>query len=106
MYQMSNGTTTDTFTIVTSPSLSALHTSICLLKTAIADISVSPTTAEGHILFDESAQRSFITQDLADTLQLQPNQHELISVSSFGAQISTPKRFTVATIRIHTMNGG
>ena len=94
------------YTTVTSPPLSALHTSICLLKTAIADISAGITTVEGHILFDEGAQRSFITEELAETLQLQPTRHEVIAVSTFGAQVSTPKKFAVATIRIHTMNGG
>ena len=67
-----NSTTTGLYTTVTSPPLSALHTSVCLLKTAIADISTGVTTVEGHILFDEGAQRSFITQEPADSLQLQP----------------------------------
>lgn len=105
--QTTNTTTpTGQYTTVTSPPLSALHISICLLKTAIADISAGITTVEGHILFDEGAQRSFITEELADTLQLQPTRHEVIAVSTFGAQVSTPKKFAVATIRIHTMNGG
>ena len=97
---------TSSFTTVTAPPPSALYTSVCLLKTAIADISAESTTVEGHIHFDEGAQRSFITQELADTLQLQPTRHELITVSSFGAQVSTPKKFAVATICIHTLNGG
>jgi len=102
--QSGNTTTTGQFTTATSPPLSALHNSICLLKTAIADISVRVTTVEGHILFDEGAQRSFITQELADTLQLQPTRHdELIAVSTFGAQVSMPKKFAVATICIHTL---
>jgi len=61
---------------------------------------------EGHILFDEGTQQSFITQELADTLQLQPTRHELIAVSTFGAQVSTPKKFAVATICIHMLNSG
>ena len=104
--QTGTTTTTETFTTVTSPPLSALYTSVCLLKTAIADISAGLTTVEGHILFDEGAQRSFITQELADTLQLQPTRHELITVSSFGEQVSTPKKFAVATICIRTLNAG
>ena len=44
-------------------------------------------------------------QDLADELQLQPMNHENISVSSFGAQVSAVKRLPVATILIHTLNG-
>jgi len=101
--QTPNTTITGQYTTVTSPPLSALHTSICLLKTAIADISAGSTTVEEHILFDEGV---FITQELAETLQLQPTRHEVIAVSTFGEQVSTPKRFAIATICIHTVNGG
>ena len=100
-----NSTATSSFTTMTPAPLSAFYTSVCLLKTAIADVSANSTTVEGHILFDEGAQCSFITQQLADTLQLQPIQHELITVSSFGEQISMPTRFAVTTISIHTLNG-
>ena len=93
--QSGNATTTGQFTTATSPPLSALHNSICLLKTAIVDISVGVTTVEEHILFDEGAQQSFITQELADTLQLQPTRQELITVSTFGAQVSMPKQFNL-----------
>jgi len=44
------------FTTTTSPPLFAQHNSICLLKTAIADISAGVNTVEGHILFDEGGQ--------------------------------------------------
>ena len=91
---------------MTSPSLSALHTSVCLLKTTITDISSGVTTVEGHIIFDEGAKRSFITQELTDTLQLQPTRHEVIAVSSFSTQVSTPKKFAVTTVCIHTLNAG
>ena len=98
-------TTQQSPTTVTTTSLSTSHTSVCLLKTAIADVSSGTTTVEGHILFDEGAQCSFITQDLADELQLQPTSHENISISSFGAQVSTVKRLAVAPIFVHTLNG-
>jgi len=86
--------------------LSAHYTTVCLLKTAIAEISGDSTTTEGHILFEEWMQRLFITQELANVLQLSPIRHELITVSSFGAQVTTPTRFAVASISIHTLNGG
>jgi len=70
--QIAEPTTKQPTTTVTTASLSALHTSECLLKTAIANVSSGSTTTEGHILFNEDAQRSFITQSLADELQLQP----------------------------------
>ena len=96
----------DTRTTAATTSLSAISTSVCLLKTAIANVSAGQTTVEGHILFDEGAQRSFITQELADQLQLQPNNYEHISVSSFGEQVSASKRLAVAAISIETLNKG
>ena len=98
-------TTEQSPTTVTTALLSAFHTSVCLLKTAIANVSSGTTTVEGHILFDEGAQRSFITQDLADALQLQSTGHENISISSFGAQVSTIQSLAVAPIFVHTLNG-
>ena len=100
-----NSTVTSSFTTMTPAPLSAFYTSVCLLKTAIVDVSANSTTVDGNILFNEGAQRSFITQQLADTLQLQPIRHELIIVSSFGEHISMPTRFAVTTISIHTLNG-
>ena len=96
----------DTSTAAATTSLSAISTSVCLLKTAIANVSAGQTTMEGHILFDEGAQRSFITQELADQLQLQPINYEHISVSSFGEQVSASKRLAVASISIETLNKG
>ena len=107
--EQTNGVTTTTeetsSAIMNTASLSALHTSVCLLKTAIADVSNGYITVEGHILFDEGAQRSFITQDLANKLQLQATSHENISVSTFGAQVSAVQRLAVATIHLHILNG-
>jgi len=71
-----------------SAPLMAFHTSVCLLKMAILEVSSYTTIAERLILFNEGAQRSFITLELADELYLQPTSHETISVSSFGAQVS------------------
>jgi hypothetical protein len=57
-----------------------------LLKTTIATVCNQTTYCEANILFDEGAQRSFITKDLATHLELQPTEREFISVSGFGAQ--------------------
>ena len=65
-------------TVATSTSLNAFSKSVYLLKTAIANVSAGETTVEGHILFDEGAQRSFITQELTNQLQLWPTHHENI----------------------------
>ena len=96
---------TSGLTTMASTPVSAFHASICLLKTAIAEVSSYTTIAEGHILFDEGAQRSFITQQLADELYLQPTSHETISVSSFGAQVSPSRTLAVATMFVHTLDG-
>jgi len=46
-----------------------------LLKTAIADVEYHRQIAQANILFDEGAQRSFITEHLAEDLAL-PMQKE------------------------------
>ena len=46
------------------------QTNSCLLETAVAMVSTSNVTMEGNLIFDEGAQRSFITQDLATNLNL------------------------------------
>lgn len=89
---------------LTPPHHSVHSQQVCLLKTAIANVSAGQTTVEGHILFDEGAQRSFITQELANQLQLQSTHHENILVSSFGEQVSTSRRLAVATVFIQTLN--
>ena len=93
-------------TATSTTSLSAISTSVCLLKIAIANVSAGQTTVEGHILFDEGAQRSFITQELANQLQLKPINHEQISFSSLGEQISASKRLVITSISIQTLNKG
>ena len=92
------------FTTMTPAPLSALYTSVCLLKTAIAEVSSATTTTEGNILFDEGAQCSFIAQALADELCLHPTHRETISVSSFGGQVSSSRSLEVATLFVHTLN--
>jgi len=82
--------------------LSAYYTSVCLLKTAIAAVSSDTATAEENVLFDEGTQQSFVTRQLANALHLQPTHQETISVSSFGAQVSSPTR---ATLFVHTLSG-
>jgi len=92
-------------TTLASTSSTALYTSVRLFKTAITEVSSYTTTAEVHILFNEGAQHSFITQQLADKLHLLPTSHKTISVSSFGAQISPSRTLAVATILVHPLNG-
>ena len=76
----------------------------CLLKTAISTVSAGPISVEGNILFDEGAQCSFISQDLADRLCLKATHTERISLSSFGNTISATRFLHVASISVHTQD--
>lgn len=54
------------------------------LKTAIAPVSSDQMSLDANILLDEGAQRSFITTDLANKLELDPTRKEALSISGFG----------------------
>ena len=58
-----------------------------------------------RLLIDEGAQRSFITQTLANQLGLPLTETESISLSAFGAQPSASKYLPVATINVVTTRG-
>ena len=93
------------FTTATGPQFPLASTrSACLLKTAIATVSAGPYSTEGNILLDEGAQRSFISQDLADRLCLEPTHSEQICFSSFGNLVSAARLVQVATISVHTLD--
>ena len=78
---------------------------ICLLKTAVATVSVNGTCVEANILFNEGSQRSFITKGLAGCLQVQPFKTEKLSISTFGAHTGCISKLNTATIRLHTISG-
>ena len=63
-----------------------------LLKTAISEVSASHFSADANILFDEGVQRSFITQKLADDLQIQHKGTVEINLSTFGGSSQTLRR--------------
>jgi len=87
--------------------LSSTHSQIgkCLLKTAIARVSVENRCAKANILFDEGAQRSFISQQLADSLSLHPKHTENIHISSFGAESAENKQLSVAVVNVEVLTG-
>jgi hypothetical protein len=49
-----------------------------------------------NILFDEGAQRSFITEDLAKQLELKTTESEMISISGFGGGNDTVQTYCSA----------
>ena len=62
-------------------------------------------TTIANLLFDQGSQRLFITQDLASSLALNPNQHEDINISLFGANCNLNRQVGVVTINLLTSNG-
>ena len=103
-----NENSSQTMGLIT-PSVSELispsQASSCLLKTAVATVSTPNVTMEGNIIFDEGAQRSFITQELAAKLNLQPYGKDNINLASFGSKSSAHRHFNMGVIEIHTISG-
>ena len=73
-----------------------------MLKTAVTEVRPDKTSAIASALFDEGAQRSFISQQLADLLQLHPSRQECITLVPFGANSMTPEHLSVASITVVT----
>ena len=76
-----------------------------LLKTAIANVESPEKRATAHILSEEGAQRSFITEALAKKLNLTADKTETLHLSVFGGDQTTVKEFDVATVNLQTDNG-
>ncbi|XP_065917547.1 uncharacterized protein [Dysidea avara] len=79
--------------------------SMCLLKTAVAQVSVNGIRVEAHILFDEGAQRSFMSNQLAKKLMISPQQTEHINISTFGGEPTLTKQLDNATVNVETLTG-
>ena len=77
--------TTDTASLTTLAPRQLTKSTTCLLKTAIATVVGTSLQTEANVLFDEGSQRSFLTEKLANDLELTPYRFENISLSSFGA---------------------
>ena len=76
-----------------------------LLKTAIATVCTDYICCEANILFDEGAQRSFITHTLAKQLGLETSVKESIHLSAFGGQTSAVRQLPLATVNVLTTSG-
>ncbi|XP_053402668.1 uncharacterized protein LOC128557990 [Mercenaria mercenaria] len=78
---------------------SSRHTSSgVLLKTAVATVNSMDTYMDANILFDEEAQRSFITEDLAQKLHVRRESTEALKVSSFGSTSNKIQYLDCATV--------
>ncbi|XP_060569657.1 uncharacterized protein LOC132728064 [Ruditapes philippinarum] len=73
-----------------------------ILKTAIAQVSSQDhTITNTNILFDEGAQRSFITKELAEKLKLKPNGSDTISLASFGGKSEQCRHIPTDRVFLH-----
>ena len=98
--------TTTTGGFLTPASCSeAPQTPTCLLKTAVAPIVAGNTRSQAKILFDEGAQRSFISAEMANELQISPTSTTDIAVASFGTTSVTIQKLGVATVEVETESG-
>ena len=57
-----------------------------LLKTAVAEVESEGYCSYANILFNEGAQKSFITQRMADELNLRNKGTDTVRLASFGSK--------------------
>ena len=77
----------------------------CLLKTAIAPIIAGDHKTQVNILFDEGAQRSFISIDMVKELGISSTSTTDISLASFGSVSRLHQKLGVTTVEIETVTG-
>ena len=80
----------------------------CLLKTAITTpIIADNINAQANILFDEEAQRYFISADMASELKITFTYFHSanIAVASFGSTSTTNQKLEVVIVEIQTLSG-
>ena len=108
-----HSTSTDTLTVPTTAGLltstsesSYPQDSItCLLKTAVAPIIAGHIRKRANILFDEGAQRSFISAAMATKLGLQPTITQGMALASFGSTTASYQEFGATTVEVETITG-
>ena len=71
----------------------------------LAEVTSQRITTTAKILFNKSAQRSFITQQLADELELPRVGSDMISLVTFGSGTTNTRCFETATVYIITNSG-
>ena len=73
-----------------------------LLKTAVAKATSGIYIVDAIILFDEGAQRLFVTRDLANKLQLQTSDTEEVQLAAFGSSSKKVSHIHTATVYLLT----
>ena len=102
----SQSSTQLTISLPDNPPLSTVtpYKTGCLLKTAVAMVRSGDHQCRAHILFDEGAQRSFITEQLAKCLSVTPTNSQMITISAFGGG-TTPQKLDLASVSIRANDG-
>ena len=80
-------------------------TKLCFLKTAVAIVRANNHSTEVNMLLDEGAQRSFVTQSLANCLHLNFKRRECVAIAAFGASKASNQTLPVATVHLQTTKG-
>ena len=83
-----------------APTQQAVYEYPILLKTTVSQFKVDSTSQYVNILFDEGAQRSFITKQLASDIGASPIATENISVAAFGAKKHANRKLDITTINV------
>ena len=71
----------------------------------MTEVKSDKTSAMANVLFDEGAQHSFISQQLADKLHLTPSRQESITLAPFGATTMTAQCLGIASITVVAKTG-
>ena len=90
------------YTMATQRLLVVKRNPQCLLKTAIALVRVGN---KRNVLFDEGAQRSFVTETLAAQLGASPHHKESLATSSFGGSTSLNNQVSLVNFILETTEG-
>ena len=105
-------TTTDRQSAKTEVNSSVIHsahtipTGPVLLKTATSIVKSSTSSTSANILFDEGAQSSFITESLAQKLQIKPTGTEKLCLSGFGSKERRVRHLDTATDTVSMRRDG
>ncbi|VDI80947.1 Hypothetical predicted protein [Mytilus galloprovincialis] len=79
--------------------------STVLLKTAFSPVFHKNTCIDARILFDEGAQRSFITEELAAKLDIKKEGSETLSIATFGNTTKKVRNLDKTTINLKSSEG-
>ena len=96
---------TGNYTTATQPLLDTKGSPQCLLKTAITLVRVGNNRVSANILFDEGAQRSFVTEALVAQLGANPHRKESLSISSFGGSTTLTNQVSSINLTLETITG-